>query len=328
MNFFQKNSTLIIAGILLTILLFIPTHILPSCPKGLTNDASPGRCGLYVDENQDQTCDLSQTGTSVTPSRKFIFSFGWQAGVFLGLLVIAIILAVKAKPIARYFLLTISLFFGLWTFRNLCPIAFLQFLLILKDQAVLNLFPFLIFLATIISTLIFGKIFCGWVCPIGAVQEFVFQLPRWLKIKTPDLTKKIPPILKLSPFLVLTVVGLLIVRSGRTVFCELDPFAHLFGSPTNIALFSALIVLLIISFFIFRPFCIFLCPLGAIFSGLSEVSIIRIKRNKKLCSKCNLCIDKCPAGAINKKLKVDQKQCLRCQECLSFCPKKALSYKS
>lgn len=360
MSFFRKNSTLIIVGTLFAILLLIPSYILPSCPKGLVNDPFPGRCGLYIDENQDQLCDLSQTSSSstdneISPSpveekslsrrnqrsatlshrqagssetRSFNLSFAWQAGVFLTLIIIAIASAVKAKSTFRYFLLAVSLLFGFWTFRNLCPIAFLQFLLNLKDQAILNLFPFLIFLATIISTLIFGRIFCGWICPIGAAQEFVFRLPRWLKIKTPDLTKKVPPILRFSPLFVLAVIGLLVVRSGKTVFCQLDPFAYLFGSSTNPVLLGVLIILFFISLFLFRPFCLFLCPLGIIFSALSEVSIMKIKRNKKLCSKCKICINKCPTGAISKELEIDQKQCIRCQECLSSCPKKVLTYKS
>jgi len=327
MNFFQKNVTFIIAAVLLTILLLIPSYIVPSCPKGLTNDPFPGRCGLYVDENQDQICDLSQT-TTIAPVKRFNFSFGWQTGVFLTLFVSAIILTFKAKSTYRYLLLALSLAFALFAFKNLCPIAFLQFLLILKDQAVLNLFPFAIFLSAIISSLVLGRVFCGWVCPIGAAQEFFYRIPRWLKLKTPDFTKKIPPMVKYSPFLVLGILGLWAIRSGQVKFCQLDPFAFLFGGSTSLVLFAALVAILLISLFLFRPFCIFLCPLGALLSALSEISILRIKRNKKLCSKCQVCIQKCPAGAINKKLKIDQKACIRCQDCLNSCPKKALSYKS
>ncbi len=327
MNFFQKNATFIIATILFTILLLIPAFIVPSCPKGLTNDSFPGRCGLYVDQSQDQICDLSQT-TTITPVKKFNFSFVWQTTIFLILLLAAIILAFQFKSIYRYSLLAISLAFAVITFKNLCPIAFLQFLLILKDQATLNIFPFLIFLSVIISSLVLGKVFCGWICPIGAAQELVYRLPRWLRLKVPNLTKKVPPRLKYSPFLILAIIGFWVIRSGQVKFCELDPFAFLFGNSTSLILLGALIILLVIGFFIFRPFCFFLCPLNVILMALSEISIFRIKKKKKLCNKCLICYQKCPAGAINKKLRIDQKTCIRCQDCLSSCPQKALSYKS
>jgi polyferredoxin len=326
MNFWQKNSTLIIAASIFTCLLFLPSVILPSCPKGLINDSFPGRCGLYVDENQDRICDLSQTETTPTPQKTFNFSFAWPTAVFFIFLTTAIILAIKVKPALRLVLLGLSLVFGFFTFKNLCPIAFLQFLIIFKDQAVLNFFPFLIFLVVIISTIIFGRIFCGWLCPIGASQELLHKLTRLLKLKPPEVNKKVPPVFKLLPFFILLVIGFLVVRSGKTVFCQLDPFGYLFGLSTSLVLLAALAFLFFLSFFIFRPFCLFLCPLGAIFSGLAHVSIWRIKRNKKICSDCGICYQKCPVGAIDKNFKIDQKTCLRCQQCLTDCPKKALSY--
>jgi ferredoxin-type protein NapH len=327
MDFFQKNATFIIATILLTILLLIPASIVSPCPKGLINDPYPGRCGLYADKTQDQICDLSQT-TTIAPVSKFNFSFAWQTGVFLTLFGVALVLLFKAKPIYRYLLLAISLALAIITFKNLCPIAFLQFLLILKDQATLNLFPFLIFLSVTISSLILGKVFCGWICPIGAAQELAYRLPRWLKLKVPDLTKKVPPSLKYSPFLVLGLIGLWVIRSGQVKFCQLDPFASLFGGSASLILLGALIILLIVGLFFFRPFCLFLCPLNALLMALSEISIFRIKKKKKVCNQCQICHQKCPTGAIDKKLKIDQKTCIRCQECLMSCPKKALSYQS
>lgn len=334
-SFWKKNSILIIVAFIFTCLLFLPSIILPSCPKGLINDPSPGRCGLYVDENQDRICDLSQTNVAVGPSKSFSFSFAWQTAIILALLATAVILAIKVKPVFRLPVLGLSLIFAFVAFKNLCPIAFLQFLLIFKDKAVLNFSSFLIFLSVIISTIIFGRVFCGWLCPIGAVQEILYKLTRWLKLKPPDLTKKIPSSLKILPFFILTIIGFLVVRLGKTVFCQLDPFGYLFACPPNwrglsisLTLLAALLVLFFVSFFIFRPFCFFLCPLGAIFSALSSVSIWQIKRNKKTCLGCRICYQNCPVGAIDKNFKIDQKNCLRCQKCLVDCPQKALSYQS
>jgi len=328
MSFWQKNSTLIIVAFIFTCLLFLPSVILPSCPKGLINDPSPGRCGLYVDENQDRICDLSQANVAVGPNKSFSFSFAWQTAIILTLLATAVILAIKVKPAFRLPLLGLSLIFALFTFKNLCPIAFLQFLLIFKDKAALNFFPFLIFLSVIILTIIFGRVFCGWACPIGAVQEILYRLVRWLKLKPPDLTKKIPSSLKILPFFILAIIGFLVVRLGKTVFCQLDPFGYLFGSSSSLILLGGLLALFFISFFISRPFCFFLCPLGAIFSALSSVSIWKIKRNKKTCLSCGICYQNCSVGAIDKNFKIDQRNCLRCQKCLVDCPQKALSYQS
>jgi len=331
MDFIRNNTSFIVTAILLTILLLLPSYILSSCPKGLTNDTFPGRCGLYTDKDQNQVCDLSEVTASdmQEPIKTFNLSFGLPVGAFTTLLVLATaFLFLKVRSSYRYLLLAFGLIIGFFSFKNICPIGFLQYLLILKEGATLNIFLFVLFLLTIISAVLFGRTFCGWVCPIGAIEEFLFRIPRWLRIKLPDFTKKLPSRIKYLPLVFLVIGGFLVVKTGTTLFCKLDPFGFLFGFSTSKLLLGALVILFIISFVIFRPFCLFLCPLGGIFFALSSISIWRIKRKTEDCAACSTCFYKCPTGAINEDLKIDQKQCLRCFECLHNCPLGNISYEA
>jgi len=277
-----KNNLIILSGgIILTLALLLPSRLSAPCPLGKTYDPALEKdCPFFVDQDADNTCDLLQGATVSYQPTEFEFSHFKEFGIFVILLGSAILLNWK-KPknlsVFRLTLLAISLlYFGLLLQQALCPIATLQMIFISQEKVVLTFFIFLVFLLSLLTTLLFGRIFCYFLCPIGAIQELVFRIPRKFG-KVPTLTR-FPKLLLYLPYLILFLVALGSTFFSVTIFCKFDPFGALFGcNPANWKL-PFLIAFLVTSLFIFRPFCNFLCPLGAILKFLEKFRILKPKK--------------------------------------------------
>lgn len=324
-----KNFVILIGALILTFALFAPTRFRTICPQGLTSDPVPGgSCSLFIDGNKDQLCDYLYP-TAIPHTSSFDFRFLTEAITFLLLLlvsIIAIFLKDSKVQILRYFLLFVSfIFFGLLLYKKLCPIATLQALFILKEAIVLKFPIFLIFILPILIAVLFGRVFCGWLCPIGAFQELVYRVSKKLGIKTVKISKKWQGFLKTIPFLILTVIIAAGLTSQQMLFCRFDPFGYLFGRTRDTIPFLLLIGLFFLLPFLFRPFCQYVCPYGAILALLSRFSIFRLKIDKKKCTQCKLCEKNCPTEAI-KQQKINFSDCILCCDCQKKCPKKGIAF--
>jgi NosR/NirI family nitrous oxide reductase transcriptional regulator len=273
----KNNLIILLGGAALALVLLLPRQFSSTCPKGLTFDpVLGGSCPLFVDQDNDGLCDLIQ-GVAFQQPTEFDFSYFKEFVIFVFLLAMAIFINLKKPktlPVVRFALLTFSLFyFGFLLRQALCPIATLQMVFVLKDRVVLTFFIFLVFLLPILTTLLFGRIFCNFLCPIGAAQELIFRVPRMF-FKIPIFTK-IPRVLFHLPYLTLffTVLGSALL--SRAIFCQFDPFGSLLGCNPISWKVAILGLLLLFSLFIFRPFCDFLCPLGGIFKILTKFQILR-----------------------------------------------------
>jgi len=227
----KTNLIIILGGIVLALLLLLPRQFSSTCPKGLTFDpVLGGSCPAFVDQNLDGICDLVQKAASQQLT-EFDFSYLKEFIFFALLFGVAIFINLKKPktlPVLRFALLTFSLFyFGFLLRQALCPIATFQMVFVLKDQVVLTFFIFLIFLLPILTTLLFGRIFCNFLCPIGATQELIFRVSRKF-VKIPVLTK-IPRILFYLPYLILVLLALGSTFLSTAIFCKFDPFGSLFG---------------------------------------------------------------------------------------------------
>lgn len=190
--------------------------------------------------------------------------------------------------------------------------------------------------------LMFARTICGFLCPVGLVQELLY------KIRTPKL-KKNRVTRVLSYFKYVLLVGLAIIvplmYAFRDVplpgFCKyICPAGTLGGAigllinPNNADMFgmlggqfawkfSLLIAFIVASVFIFRFFCRFFCPLGAIYGFFNKIALIGVKVDKDNCTDCGKCVSVCKMDV----RKVGDHECINCGECISVCPTQAIRWK-
>ncbi|NQT72163.1 MAG: 4Fe-4S binding protein [Chloroflexi bacterium] len=215
-----------------------------------------------------------------------------------------------------YLLLAVSATLGFLIFAPMLPNQ-MQVLLLgkTKQLAVPAGVAALILVVFVIITFILGRIFCGYVCPIGAVQELAYRI----KTKKLKIRNNAVPIgfhlLFLPVFIILAVV----FSEGLLIRLGLKDFFHLEIS----GYFYVFLSLVIIAVFIYRPFCRLLCPYGAILSLVSGKSRFRLRRTDE-CLDCGECEAVCPT---NEAGETDRKQeCYLCNRCKEICPADAIEY--
>lgn len=174
-----------------------------------------------------------------------------------------------------------------------------------------------------ISSIILGPVFCGWVCPLGSIQEWIGKLGKKLFKKRYNrfVPVKLDRILRYSRFVVLAWVVYVTAKSGTLLFANADPYSALFSFWTEEAALPSLIILgvtLIGSLWIERPWCKYACPYGALLGLFNKVRIFKIRRNENTCISCGRCDNACPMNiTVSKKQKVSDLQCISCMECTS-----------
>ncbi|MBT7076381.1 MAG: 4Fe-4S binding protein [Pelagibacterales bacterium] len=184
---------------------------------------------------------------------------------------------------------------------------------------------FIILAFTIISALILGRgLFCGWLCPFGALQELIGWIVKNLGIKKREIPEKYyTKLWTIKYFILVTIIGMsFISMETASTLAEVEPFKTAIMRHFNrgIPYVSYAIVLLCLSAFMERGFCRFVCPLGA---GIAIIGKLRItdnlKRRQECGSPCNLCSTSCPVNAIpsegKDKGKIIMSECFRCLDC-------------
>ena len=192
---------------------------------------------------------------------------------------------------------------------------------------------FLGWLMIMCTIFIWGKsLFCGWICPFGALQEILFKI-RSLLLRN-DLsiefswfiTNKLKYI-KYFIFIFLMLVSFKSITQAEMLI-DIEPFKTvwvigIFNRSFFVSLYT--ILLLLIALFTYRFFCRFICPLGGFLSLLSFIILFRIKR-RTTCTVCKICRIKCNSRAIDNFGFVDSKECFGCLSCinnmynLNMCP--------
>ncbi|WP_321516053.1 4Fe-4S binding protein [Marinifilum fragile] len=155
------------------------------------------------------------------------------------------------------------------------------------------------FVIPLVYTLFFGRTFCAGVCPLGAVQD-VFQL------RPISLKKWLQKVLGLIPWIYLGLAILYAATGTDFIICRYDPFVGIFRFNATFFMFAIGAAFLLISVFIARPYCRFLCPYGVILNLVSRVSKKHLSITPASCIQCKLCENSCPLDAINKPVEVKQ----------------------
>ncbi len=164
-----------------------------------------------------------------------------------------------------------------------------------------------------------GNLFCGWVCPKGAVQEFLYK-KKYLK-KIPE---KLDFILRKFRYILLLLIIIYPLIYHQRIYNKIDPFKMVFNFTGALYILIFMAVILITSIFVYRPFCRYFCPLGALLGLINKIGIFKPRladRDNCICKNKALCEIKCPAQAIKKAEYpvVDNEFCFSCLECEEAC---------
>lgn len=180
--------------------------------------------------------------------------------------------------------------------------------------------------ATLILAVVAGAAFCGWLCPFGTVQEFVYRLRTKIypkKIMMPEFINRYLPLMR---YVVLIWILIATATTSTMVFADYDPYRALmriFNDEVAVAGVVILIIVLIGSMIWDRFWCRFACPLGAVLGLFNRISFIKISRNERVCVNCGLCSKACTQHiSVENRGKVSATTCTRCLECIDVCPKK------
>lgn len=192
-----------------------------------------------------------------------------------------------------------------------------------------------ILLAIISISLVFGKSFCSWFCPVGFISELVgdfgekvqkklfrktIKMPKYLDFPLRSLKYLLLAFFVYAIFVSMTTLSLkYFLDSPYNIVADVKMY-HFFA---NISRFALIIIggLLFLSI-IFRNFwCRYLCPYGALLGIASLISPNKIKRNPVSCIDCGLCAKACPSNIkVDKKINVFSDECSTCLSCVDACP--------
>jgi len=181
----------------------------------------------------------------------------------------------------------------------------------------------ILFLGLLPITYFFGKVFCGWVCYLGAIQEFLY-IGR-IKILQ---TEKAQKIMRIIRYVILLILLIQLTISQGIEWSKIGPFKVIFNlySP-NITGYVLLVILLISSLFIHRPFCKMVCPAGLIFGWITKIPGASILGITESCAGCKTCNTSCNINAITRKGNIsslDNQECIMCGDCMSDCKIKSI----
>ncbi|WP_022962775.1 4Fe-4S binding protein [Halopseudomonas pelagia] len=262
---------------------------------------------------------------------------GWQVGITLLALVLLTGVFVFQQRISRHsrafhlfrggFLVFTLVFLGLYAQGQLSVVNIFTLLLALGSDFDLSVFLmdpviFILWSFTFISLFIWGRgLFCGWLCPFGALQEMLAWLAKKLHIRQWKIADPLHRRLQWIKYAVL--IGLLatafISLTLAERLAEIEPF------KTSITLFFVrnwpfvlyALVLLGLGLFVHKFYCRYLCPLGAGLAMLGKYHLFSWLKRIDACGKpCQHCKNHCEIGAINRDGSIDYNECIQCLECI------------
>lgn len=219
-----------------------------------------------------------------------------------------------------------------------CPIGALQAVLGSKNHKfAFYVVGFLMFIGAIC-----GRFVCGWLCPFGLIQDLLNKIPFPKKLKTFKLDKP----LRYLKYLILALFVVILPMFALDEYSMSDPWFCKYICPAGtleggipLAILNQgirdtigwlyaykitiLFALIFLSLIIYRPFCKYICPLGAIYSAFNKISIIKLQCDESKCVHCGKCKAECKMN-VDPVKKPNSAECIRCGKCIDKCPVDAL----
>jgi hypothetical protein len=231
----------------------------------------------------------------------------------LFVIVLACLAFFTKKPALRWVSLAVTMVFlgwvdgGFLSISHVTGLVWVGLTAVRSDPSLLILTGF-----TVVTVLLWGRVFCGYMCPFGALQDFIDRIvPRRFKRELPSGVHRIA--WKAKYLILVLIVGAAIAGVQVSLYQYFEPFGTVFFLSPSILLWVIAGAILAASAVIPRFYCRYMCPLGALLAVGSLISLRRIGRVEQ-CDHCRVCEQKCPTGAITGP-KIDFGECVRCNVC-------------
>ncbi len=225
--------------------------------------------------------------------------------------------------------------------RFACPIGSFQSLMGSPDIR----FSFYVIGFLMLVSVGVGRLVCGFLCPFGLIQEIIHKIPT-PKIRRRRIFKSLSYfkyVIGLVMVLLIPAITMELTGIANPAFCKyLCPTGTLEAGIPLVVLnenllrtigflywwkIGVLIAVLIAMVFIFRPFCRFLCPLGAFYAMFNRYAVFGLKLERDKCTNCNLCVTACKME-LNPVKELHTRECIVCGDCAAKCPHKAIKFGS
>ena len=309
---------------------------------------SADSCQHYTDADI-QNSDMAVYRENYIPKEYFPERDFWQYAdiAFMSFLLLAgfTVIVRRGKSRNLTFLAAMALlYFGVVRGGCICPVGSVANLAVgLKTPNMLGRITLAIFMIPLISAWLFGRVFCTTACPLGTVQHLLYKRKKFVRLPRVFL---IIGVASTTLVLVLTIVSALF--RSRFLVCELDPYRVLFFNgyawfkqlsgfllhnpqPEHVILLACsggllvyTAIIMIVGWWVPRPFCRFLCPYGVLLGLVSIVAFRRRTIDRDTCVLCGQCEKACPVQAISmdrpsKQISLSSYHCVQCGKCSDAC---------
>ena len=187
-----------------------------------------------------------------------------------------------------------------------------------------------------------GRFVCGWLCPFGLIQDLLYKIPFPRKLRTfkgDRLLRKLKYVVLLFFVILLPMFLVDVLGQGAPYFCKLIcPVGTLEGGIPLVLLNKSmhgalgwlyawknvlLLFTVFLSILIYRPFCKYICPLGAVYSVFNPISVFRYRIDREKCVGCDACAKVCKMQ-VNPAENPNHPECIRCGQCKKACQKQCI----
>lgn len=269
----------------------------------------------------------------------------------------------KRGRVAVSILITVAVTLAFLFFSNRETDLFNGFLKIQFVPALLGVFTgsAIILVLLTVLTLLFGRVYCSTICPLGTLQDATSRTASLFKSKKSRRFKYSSPN-NLMRYLILGAAGIPLIFGSSAVIAFLDPYSNygkisseitgrleqyvhnllstvfpdtiffrsysVFIAGSFIFALAFLILVLAMSALRGRLYCNTICPVGTLLGFVSRFSAFKPEINRESCNKCTLCVTNCKAECIDlKNSTIDESRCVGCLNCMTVCKKGAVTYK-